>query len=191
MRSTVSFERRDSLAEQCMDLQPELRSFLGQRPDNPISDSWEFLAYSFERGFEEMWDRAQADRSMSVLKRPLLMLWRQSVELHIKSAIAYTAGELRGSLGHDLNKLFSRLLRERATLGYCDNDDLTRRVQTMIAEMQSFDPLAERFRYPRMKDGRPFDDIEVDLDQLFQAHWIITTWCQGAEIEVEQSRDIF
>lgn len=119
------------------------------------------------------------------------MLWRQSVELHIKSAIAYTAGDVKGGHGHDLNKLFAQLLRERAALGYSDDDELTRRVQTMIAEVQSFDPLADRFRYPSKRDGQPFEDITVDLDHLFQAHWIITTWCQGAELEVEQSRGIF
>lgn len=187
----MSSERRFSLAEQCMDLQPELRAFLKPNPDNLISSSWEFLAYSFERGFEEMWDCAQLDRSRSLLLRPLLMLWRQSVELHIKSAIAYIAGNLPKSIGHDLNKLFAQLLTERNILGYCDDDDLTRSVQTMIAEMQSFDPFADRFRYPSTCKGKPFEDIAVDLDYLFQAHWIITTWCQGVEIEVEQSRGIF
>lgn len=174
-----------------MDLQPELRSLLRPEPGNLMAGSWEFLAYSFERGFEEMWDRALLDRSRSVLQRPLLMLWRQSVELHIKSAIAYTTGDVKAGLGHDLNKLFAQLLQERAILGYCDEDDLTRRVQTMIADVQSFDPLADRFRYPSTKDGAPFEDIAVDLDDLFQAHWIITTWCEGAELEVEQSRGIF
>ncbi|MCH4089878.1 hypothetical protein [Acetobacter sp.] len=187
----VSFERRDLLAEKCMDLQPELRSFLRPNSGNPMTGSWEFLAYSFERGFEEMWDRAQLDRSRSVLDRPLLMLWRQSVELHIKSAIAYMVGDVKGGFGHDLNKLFIQLLRERAILGYCDDNDLTRCVQIMIAEVQSFDPFADRFRYPNKRNGQPFEDIEIDLDHLFQAHWMITTWCQGAEIEVEQSRGIF
>lgn len=174
-----------------MNLQPELRSFVKADLGHLMSDSWEFLAYSFERGFEVMWDSALRDRSRSVLHRPLLMLWRQSVELHIKSAIAYTVGDVKGGLGHNLHKLFAKLLHERANLGYCDDDDFTRRVHGMITEVQSFDPSADRFRYPRNKEGEPFDGIAVDLDDLFKAHWIITTWCQGVELEVEQSRGIF
>jgi hypothetical protein len=54
--------------------------------------------------------------------------------------------------------------------------------------VQSFDPFADRFRYPSTKDGKPFEGIAADLDELFQAHWIIVTWCEGAAIEVRESR---
>lgn len=55
----------------------------------------------------------------------------------------------------------------------------------MIGVVQSFDPFADRFRYPAKRDGKPYTGIAVDLDELFQAHWIITTWCEGAAMELK------
>ena len=91
-------------------------------------------------------------------------------------------------LGHDLQGLFAHLRGERAALGYSDDDDLTRDVSSMVALVQSFDPFADRFRYPTTKGGKPFEGIDADLDELFQAHWIIVTWCEGAVVEVKESR---
>ena len=58
---------------------------------------------------------------------------------------------------------------------------------SMVALVQSSDPFADRFRYPSAKGGKPFDGIDADLDELFQAHWIIVTWCEGAVIETKES----
>lgn len=45
----------------------------------------------------------------------------------------------------------------------------------MIARVQSFDPFADRFQYPAQRNGKPSIGIDVDLDELFQAHWTIVT----------------
>ena len=58
----------------------------------------------------------------------------------------------------------------------------------MVALVQAFDPSADRFRYPNSRSGQPFEGIDVELDELFQAHWIIVTWCEGAVIEVSEGR---
>ena len=76
----------------------------------------------------------------------------------------------------------------RAALGHHDDDDLARDVTAMITLVQAFDPFADRFRYPTTRAGQPFEGITVDLDELFQAHWIIVTWCEGAAIEVREGR---
>jgi HEPN domain-containing protein len=123
-----------------------------------------------------------------LLLRPLLFLWRQSVELSIKAAIIETAGEIRRNPGHDLTKLFAQLIEVRAELGCCDDDDYTCKVTDMIALVQSFDPFADRFRYPTARGGKPFEGIDTDFDELFQAHWNIVTWCEGATIEIVESR---
>ena len=184
----MSLERRDQLVERIVQTQPQLGGFVRPMSHDMLAGNWDLLAYSFERGFEVMWDRAQSDSS-GLLLRPLLMLWRQSVELAIKAGIIDIAGEITGKPGHDLLKLFDLLLAARAELGFVDDDDLAREVRSMTAMVQSFDPFADRFRYPTSKGGKPFDGVAADLDELYQAHWIITTWCDGAASEVSETRN--
>ena len=71
---------------------------------------------------------------------------------------------------------------------YPDDDDLARAVTAMIELVQQFDPFADRSRYPTTRSGQPFEGNTVDLDELFQAHWIIVTWCEGAAIGVQEGR---
>ena len=141
------------------------------------------MSYSFERGFETLWDLACVDSS-GLLERPLLSLWRQSVELAIKSAILDLTGEIRGKPGNDLDQLFQQLLDIRAEEGCVDDDDLAHDVRWIIAQVQAFDPFADRFRYPSDRGGKPYVGVAVDLDELFRAHWIVTTWCGGAVMEM-------
>ena len=185
----MSLKRRDELAEQIVESQPALGAFVRDVPQlqNIISWSWDGLSYSFQRGFETLWDHAYADHS-GLLLHPLLMLWRQSVELALKAAITEIAGELVGNPGHNLEALFEQLLRSRTMLGFSDDDDLTRDVRDLVALVQSVDPFADRFRYPTARSGKPFDGVDADLEELFQAHWIIVTYCEGAALEVEESR---
>ncbi|MBP7817079.1 MAG: hypothetical protein KA085_13195 [Phenylobacterium sp.] len=184
----MSQDRRDQLVEDIVDAQPELRAFVRHQPLDLIPlGSWDMLSYSFQRGFEALWDSAQVDRS-GLLLRPLLLLWRQSVELAIKAAVLEISGESASDLGHDLSKLFAKLLAVRADLGCVDDDEYTDRIRAMIALVQAFDPFADRFRYPTAKKGRPYEGVTVDLDELFQAHWSIVTWCEGAAIEIKEGR---
>lgn len=181
----MSIDLRQRLTDEVVDAQPQLREFLARRPNDMLAGSWDLMAYSFQRGFKAMWDLARKDLS-GLLLNLLLMLWRQSLELTMKASIREIAGGLDQGLGHRLDELFARLLAARAELGFCDDDDYAREVQAMIIEVQSFDPTADRFRYPTTKRGIPFDGLQADLDKLFQAHWSITTWCEGAALEVEE-----
>ena len=184
----MSLERRERLIEEIVNEQPELRAFVRALPRGiDVSATWDLVAYSFQRGFETLWDHAESDHS-GLLARPLLLLWRQSVELSLKAAITEIAGTITGKPGHDLSALFEQLCEARAALGYEDDDELTVSVREMISSVQSVDPFADRFRYPSRTGGRPFDSVEYDADELFQAHWIIVTYCEGAAIEVEESR---
>ena len=182
----MSVERRDQLIEEIVGVQPRLAAFVRPLPDDLIAGSWDLLSYSFQRAFELLWDHARAESS-GVLVRPLLSLWRQSVELALKAAISELDGGITGKHGHDLRALFRELLAQRASLGHKDDDDFASDVAAMISLVQAFDPFADRFRYPARKDGKPFEGIDVDLDQLFQAYWIIVTWCEGAVMEVREA----
>jgi len=184
----MSLEHREQLVEHIVETQPELRAFVRNLPHGHdlISGSWDLLSYSFQRGFETLWDHARADHS-GLLLQPVLLLWRQSVELALKAAITAIAGGINGNPRHDLDALFVQLLEARVALGHSDDDDLTHSVRAMISLVQSLDPFADRFRYPSTKGGKPFEGIAVDFDKLFQAHWIIVTYCEGAAIEVEEA----
>lgn len=149
----MSYQRRDALVEEIVQLQPTLRPFVRDLSTDLMAGSWDLVSYSFERGFEALWDLARADSS-GLLERPLLSLWRQSVELAIKSAILDLVGEIRGKPGHDLDKLFQQLLNIRAAEGFVDDDDLARNVRSMIGQVQAFDPFADRFRYPSDRSGK-------------------------------------
>lgn len=186
----MSVRRRDELAEQIVQTQPTLRAFLRNVPhlENLVSWSWDLLSYSFQRGFETLWDHAWADHS-GLLLHPLLLLWRQSVELALKAAIMELAGQIVGNPRHDLEALFAQLLGARAALGYCDDDDLADSVRAMVSLAQSIDPDADRFRYPTTMGGKLFEGVDADLEELFKTHWIIVTYCEGAALEVEESRN--
>jgi hypothetical protein len=180
----MSLQHREALVEQVVQNQPKLGAFVRDLSTDLTAGSWDLVSYSFERGFEALWDLARADHS-GLLERPLLALWRQSIELAIKSAILEISGQIDGKPGHDLQVLFDQLLKIRRAAGCPDDDDLARDVTSMITLVQSFDPFSDRFRYPAGREGKPYVGIAVDLDELFQAHWIITTWCEGASMELK------
>jgi len=184
----MSLERRDQLVEETVETQPALRSFVRNLPPGHVlMPGWETLSYGFQKAFETLWDHARADQS-GLLLEPLLLLWRHSVELALKGAIISIHGTIDGRPGHNLEALFGQLIAARGELGFVDDDDLTAKVAAMIALTQRFDPTAERFRYPDRQDGQRFDGIAADLDEVFQAHWIIVTYCEGCELEVEEMR---
>jgi len=187
----MSVERREQLVENLVEAQPELRAFLRDVPreHDLVAWTWDGLSYSFQLGFEALWDQACAD-NRGLLLHPLLSLWRQSVELALKAALMELGGTLDGNPGHDLDGLFRHLLKRLAELGLSDDDELTDRVRGMIATAQFLDPFADRFRYPSSKDGRLFEGIHADLDGLFQAHWIIVSYCEGAVVEVQEGRKL-
>lgn len=183
----MSAEAREELVDRLIASQPNLKAFVRRHPLDLTAGSWDMLSYSFQRGFDVMWDNARTDHS-GLLLRPLLVLWRQSVELAIKAAVIAIAGEATPKASHNLSKLFEQLIQVRAEIGLDDENEYTDQVRAMIAHVQFFDPLADRFRYPASRDGTPFEGIEVNTDDLYQAHFAITTWCEGAVLEVEQSR---
>lgn len=104
----------------------------------------------------------------------------------IQSAIFALVDRIDGKPGHNIHLLFNQFLAIRADEGWHDDDELAQNVQAMIALVQSVDPFADRFRYPTDKGGKPYLGVAVDLDELFQAHWIITTWCEGAVMEMRR-----
>lgn len=189
----MSIERRMGLLEAMDGSQASLQSIVTTRA-SIIAGNWDLAAYAYQQGFEALWDHAvarttsaDAARSSSLVVLPLLMIWRQSVELSIKAAIGGTTGR-KPPPGHILTDLFDELLAERAARGDVgsDDDDYTDDVKRLIVEFQELDARADRWRYPTDLKGLVHEGVSVDLDRLFQAHAKITGWCDGAGIEAEQ-----
>lgn len=180
----MSLERREALIDKISEKQPSIRNFLKDAHQGMnLLSGWEFSAFSFETGFEAMWDLARAD-NRGLMEMPLLSLWRQSIELNLKSAIIEIGGDLNENSGHDLIKLFKKLVELSSEQGLCNDDGHTQSVQKMIEFTQSFDRFSDRFRYPSNKHGEPYKPISIDLDKLFQAHFIIVSYCVGTCVEL-------
>jgi hypothetical protein len=178
--------KQELLVDEIMQNQPSLAKFLvDDHHVSLMSGSWDLYSYSFQKGFEAMWDLAATDQS-GLLERPLLNLWRHSIELALKSTIREITEGSKEETVHNLNNLFQRLHDLAQEAGLDLSDDLTRDVKEMIGTAQSFDPRADRFRYPANAKGKTYQGINVDLDKLFQSHWIIVTWCEGVVVELRE-----
>ncbi len=190
----MSIERRTELLE-ALDSGPRHLQRIVSERTSLIEGNWDLAAYAYQLGFEALWDHAidrtngqDAERCSALVVLPLLMLWRQSVELSIKSAIEGTTGRQPPGT-HDLVELFDLLLNARHARGDLepDDDDHTAEVKVLIAKFQSLDARADRWRYPTKKGGRAHVGVTVDLNRLFQAHALITGWCDGASVEAEHA----
>ncbi|WP_156256781.1 HEPN domain-containing protein [Sandarakinorhabdus oryzae] len=187
----MSEEYRRKLIDHAISDQPILSDFLVNSSSIKLQilGNWDFIAYSYSKAFETLWDHAKLDTS-DLLLQPLLMLWRQSVELSIKAALVEIEGHIDPSLGHNIEALFARLSSALNQLGYPQNDEFTQGVHAMITEVQAFDRSADRFRYPSKRNGNDFAPVDVELDKLFQAHLLITVYCSGAGDQVAENRRI-
>ena len=67
----MTHQHRDALVEQIVQIQPALRDFLRERPEDLLAGNWDLMSYSFQKGFEALWDLARADVS-GLLQMPVL-----------------------------------------------------------------------------------------------------------------------
>lgn len=183
----MSLQKREELVGKIVDEHLSLCGFIKDLPAGScvIAGSWSLVSFGFQQGFEAFWDLAYCD-NRGLLNMPLLSLWRQSIELTLKCSILEIGGRLDKKSGHKLQDLFEELTIKSTDGGLDNDDDLTKNVREMIYYTQSFDPYADRFRYPSNKNGDPYEGIEIDLDKLFQAHWIIVTYCEGTVVELRE-----
>lgn len=182
---SMSIERRTKLLDGLMEGQPGLRQIVTNRA-SLLEGNWDLTAFAHQQGFEALWDHA-VTRPAGLAVLPLLMLWHQSVELTIKAAINGTTG-CQPPGHHRLTDLFDFLLRVRKEHGRLEADDdaYTASVRRLVVEFQKLDERADRWRYPTDLKGKAHRGVSVDLDRLYQAHAMITGWCDWASVEAEQ-----
>jgi hypothetical protein len=152
---------------------------------NSYNNTWEFVAYSYERAFQELARKVfeEGRHRVSNLSSPLFFLARHSVELAIKSTIdeyAKTDEKKPDLTGHHLLELWDQLAGYMDRWGVPADDDWGRIVRQQIAHMQEVDPKGDRFRYPLDIKGRPFEPQWVEIEGLIRAHNGITTYLDGS-----------
>jgi hypothetical protein len=152
---------------------------------NSYNSTWEFVAYSYERAFQELARKVfeEGRQRVSNLSSPLFFLARHSVELAIKSTIdeyAKTDEKKADLAGHHLLELWDQLAGYMNRWGVSADDDWGLIVRQQIAHMQEADPKGDRFRYPLDIKGKPFELKWVEIEGLIRAHNSITTYLDGS-----------
>jgi hypothetical protein len=182
----MSLEKRTELIDSLVEERPELRKPITNQASSMLTGNWDLVAYSYQQSFEALWDHAFQQTS-GLAQLPLMMLCRQSVELTIKAAIQATT-LAQPPNGHGLTILFDRLLAAREEAGCFEqgDDEYTQEIRQAVINLQEIDARADRFRYPTDLNGKAYPGFNVDLEQLLQIHWLITTWCDCASTEAEQ-----
>jgi hypothetical protein len=173
----MTLERRERLIDEEINQQSfPIAAFIRSRNDNLGGDqSWSYYAYSFGEAFDVMWDAA-ARRPSTLLMPPLLAICRQSVELSIKAGLETLSGQPPPA-GHKLAQLWSALVQALDAAGLPTDDEFSQSVGKIVELLDQHDPRGDRFRYPAPIAGQAFCSTDVDLDELFRAHWRLTLYC--------------
>ena len=182
----MSLERRDKLIDDLIADRPQLGRIVTDQA-TMMQGNWDLVAFSYQQAFDVLWDHtASQSVSFSLLVGPLMMLWHQSVEVTIKAAITETRRAMPPT-HHRLTDLFDDLKIARAEVGGLEDDETsyTDRVRATVVEFQKVTASADRYRYPISTRGAPYPGLAVNIERLYQAHWLITNWCEAAALEAQ------
>ena len=163
----------------------------GEGNGQPYRSRWLFFALSYQRAFEGLWDASTAGLPMPLDRYPLLFVCRQSTELWLKAAIS-AIRQANPPPGHKLSTLWSEL--KRALSEDIDRGDWTGGaypdfVEDVIQILDAHDEKGDRFRYPTDSRGGAYLSTEVDWDELYRAHELITGFCDSVITQVEVEQD--
>lgn len=111
----MSKEMRDALSEQALEQYPYLKTGLSNSDTDIVAGNWDLVSYSYQTGFMKFWDLAKAEPS-GLLDRPLLSIFRQSIELAMKSSLIQIDGRINGRPAHRLKELFEQLKKGPKTM---------------------------------------------------------------------------
>lgn len=85
--SEMTYKHREALVGHIVEQQPTLRGFVRENSGDMLAGNWDFVSYSFQRGFESLWDLARTDLS-GLLTRAR---WRDQGESRPQSSGALSA----------------------------------------------------------------------------------------------------
>ncbi|MDE0453149.1 MAG: hypothetical protein OXI90_15455 [Gammaproteobacteria bacterium] len=188
--------RRDKLAEEALaeiewselGLTTTVRSGLTEADEGAQygDRSLHFFAYSYSEAFKLLWDHASSRQS---LVYPMLHACRHSIELWLKAAIS-AVSERDPPPGHRILELWNKLMGAfHGGPTESVNDVFATLVWPIISEFEQHDGSGDRFRYPSDRRFQEYPSTEAYLDDLFRAHWLITTYCDAVCSQMEAERD--
>jgi hypothetical protein len=132
---------------------------------------------------------------------PALFCYRQSVELYLKQlvtdfgpsaeAVEKARRKPNSSPDHNLAGLwreFKAILRDRGNTDVLGMQPM----ETLIQELHNADSRSDGFRYPTMKDGRPFafGNREIDLERLRQSMHGIQNFFECADMAMTHEDNV-
>ena len=176
------------------------RDFVASVGGNGQSDwsSWHFFAFSYQLAFDVLWDAAYAyGPLLRIDQYPLLFVCRQSIELWLKAAISavelakppahHKLSDLWTDLGavwseHTFYPAWSEATNRSPDSAYAES------VKSLIQILDAHDEKGDRFRYPMARGGEAYPSTDVDLDELYRAHQLITGFCDAVLTQVEVDR---
>jgi hypothetical protein len=156
-----------------------------------ISMTMSYMAYAYGKGFTEYAERALDDwPKKDYIIQPMVYLARHSMELYLKWAI----NEYQNYLGdfsektdhHGLIKLWNTLIKLMEKAGAPTDTDYLKHCLRLLNHINETDPDGEQFRYPHNKEGETFELAKVDLEELVKAHYLVSTYAEGAVMTIPE-----
>lgn len=156
-----------------------------------ISMTLSYMAYAYGKGFTEYVERALDDwPKKDYIIQPMVYLARHSMELHLKWAIdeyeRYLADYNEETYHHGLIKLWNSLTKLMEKAGAPTDTKFSVQCLRLLNHIHETDPDGEQFRYPHNKDGEKFELAKVDLEELVKAHYLVSTYAEGAVMTIPE-----
>jgi hypothetical protein len=159
-----------------------------------ISMTMSYMAYAYGKSFTEYAERALDDwPKKDYIIQPMVYLARHSMELHLKWAINEYQNYLMDFCEkidhHGLIKLWNSLIKLMEKAGAPTSTDYSKHCLRLLNHINETDPNGEQFRYPHNKEGQTFELAKVDLEELVKAHYIVSTYAEGAVMTIPELQE--
>ena len=120
----------------------------------------------------------------------MVYLARHSMELYLKWAINeyqnYVGDFSEKTDHHGLIKLWNSLIKLMEKAGAPTDTDWSKHCLRLLNHINETDPDGEHFRYPHKKEGETFELAKVDLEELVKAHYLVSTYAEGAVMTIPE-----
>lgn len=156
-----------------------------------ISMTMSYMAYAYGKAFTEYAERALDDwPKKGYIIQPMVYIARHSMELWLKWAIkeyhTYLGDFSEKTDHHGLVKLWNSLIKLMKKAGGPTDDEYSTHCLRLLNHINETDPDGEQFRYPHNKEGETFELTKVDLEELVKAHYLVSTYAEGAVMMIPE-----
>jgi hypothetical protein len=156
-----------------------------------VSMTMSYMAYAYGKGFTEYAERALDDwPKKDYIIQPMVYLARHSMELYLKWAIKeyqnYLGDNSEKTHHHGLIKLWNSLIKLMEKAGAPTDTEHSAHCLRLLNHINETDPDGEQFRYPHDKEGETFELAKVDLEELVKAHYLVSTYAEGAVMTIPE-----